>query len=285
MASLTKLRKEITFNSQLGTLLNVMKSIATQQYQSLEDRWASNPSFFEAIQTIAGTFDLEGISHPFCRETGPVGVIAVTSDAGLLGGLNQQVIAAAVRQYRTEPGELIVVGKRGLAYLQEYGYPATELPGVQDEKRREQADQLRDYVLNKVLQGELSRLVIVYPRSLTFTSQRVETVQALPCQGWLKGAEGRRGVRGGAILMESTLGRVLEYLVWAWLSQQLFDAFGSARLAELGARSAHLEGSSTELKRRKEKLMRKYFRERHEVIDRGMRELFAAKAIFGSEES
>ena len=36
------------------------------------------------------------------------------------------------------------------------------------------------------------------------------------------------------------------------------------------------------LKRRKSQLMRKYFRERHEIIDRSMRELFAARSLYGS---
>ena len=279
MPALTQLKQDIQFNTRLGALLNVLKSIAAQQFQVLEERWTSNSSFFEAIQTIAGTFNLEGFSHPFTQD-GPVGVIAVTSDTGLLGGLNQQVVTMAIREYRRQPGEFIIVGNRGLAYAQEHRVSCREFPGIQDDKRRELADEVRTYILDQILQGKLGRVVIVYPRAISFTLQRVEAIQALPCQGWLQSGAAR-GVRGGAILMESSVGRILEYLVWAWLGEKLYEVFGSSRLSELAARSVHLEGSSQELQRRRNKLQRRYFRERHEVIDRSMRELFAAKAIFG----
>lgn len=286
MAALTQLKKEIQFNTRLGSLLNVMKSIAAQQYQSLEETLKrSNPPFFECIQAIAGTFDLERFDHPFTQGTGPIGVIAVTSDTGLLGGLNQQVIIMALREYRKEPGELMVIGKRGVASVREHGYSCKEFPSIQEDARRQLADRLRDYAMSRLLERKLGRLTIVYPRSISFTLQRVEAIPALPCQSWLKGEGASRGMRGGSILMESPPGRVLEYLVWSWLGQRLFEVFGSSRLAELAARSVHLEGSSQELERRRDKLLKRYFRERREVIDRGMRELFAARSLFSRSAS
>ena len=54
-----------------------------------------------------------------------------------------------------------------------------------------------------------------------------------------------------------------------------------SRLAELAARSVHLEGSTQELQRRGKKLHQQYFRRRHEVIDNSMRELFAARSLYG----
>lgn len=276
---ITALKQDIQFNGRLAGLLGVLKSIAAQQYQALEEKLKANPKLFEALQAIAGTFNLERFSHPFTSGTGPVGVIAVTTDTGLLGGLNQQVVVAALREYRQEPGELIIVGKRGTSYAREYRTPCHEFPGIQEENRRKLAEQVRDYALNQVLQGKLGRLSIVYPRSISFTVQRIETLAVLPCQGWLHGQEQPR-IRGGPVLMESSVERVLEYLVWVWLSEKLYEVFGSSRLAEFGARSAHLEGSTQELHRRRGRLMRRYFRERREIIDRGMRELFAARAVF-----
>jgi hypothetical protein len=81
--------------------------------------------------------------------------------------------------------------------------------------------------------------------------------------------------------MESSIANTLEYLVWFWLGQRLYEVLGLSRLAELAARSVHLEGSCQELQRRGQKLRLRYFRQRHEVIDRNMRELFAARALYG----
>lgn len=280
MAGLIRLKQDIHFNHQLGGLLDALKSIAAQQFQVLERRFRAHERLFEAIQTIVGTFDVEHMTHPFTKGAGPVGVIAVTSDTGLLGGLNQQVVVTAIREYRRAPGELMVIGERGLASLRESGLPAKAFGGIQEVGRAALAAQVRDYALNRVLTGELGGLSIVYPRALSFTAQRIELVRVLPCTEWFQSSDLPRGVRGGPMLVESSLASLVEYLVWVWLTRKLVEIFNLSRLAELAARSVHLEGSSQELQRRGKKLQLRYFRERHEVIDRNMRELFAARSLF-----
>ncbi len=282
MASLSRLKQEIQFNARLGGLLDALKSIAAQQFQTLERAFRSNPAFFEAIETIAATLNLEQLTHPFMQPEGPTGVIAITSNTGLLGGLNQQVIATAITEYRRSPGELIVIGERGVSYVKEHGLSCRAFGGLTDRDRKTLASQVREHALNQVLSGRLGALTIVYPRALSFTTQRIETVHALPCTAWFQARDVARGVRTDSILLESSMSATVEYLVWLWLGQKLCDIFGLSHLAELAARSVHLEGSSQELQRRGQKLLLRYFRERHEVIDRNMRELFAARSLYGS---
>lgn len=282
MASLIQLRQEIEFNKSLGLLLEVLRSIAAQQFQVLERSFRSNERLFDAIQTIAALLDLEHFTHPFTQAGGPVGVIMVTSDTGLLGGLNNQVVALALQEYQQNPGEMIVIGRRGASALQEQGLPCREFPGIQDMGRRLLACQVRDYAFEQLARFKLGALNIVYPRALSFTVQRVELARAVPCQGWLA-APGTAlgGFRGGTILLESPRGKVLEYLVWLWLGEKLFEVLGTSRLAELAARSVHLEGSTQELQRQGKQLQQKYFRKRRELIDSSMRELFAARSLYG----
>lgn len=280
MSNIVQLRQDIVFNARLAGLLDALKSIATQQFQALERSFRSHEALFGAIQTIAATLPLERLSHPYTQPDGKAGVIAVTSDTGLLGGLNQQVISVAAQEYRRNPGELMVIGERGLSYVKERKLSCKMFPGILDSGRRALAGQVRDYALSQALAGAFSSLTIVHPRALSFTAQRVEVLRALPCTVWLKTTPGRRP--SSPVLLESATGSVLEYLVRLWLGQSLYEVFGMSRLAELAARSMHLEGSAQELTRRGQKLKLKYFRERHEVIDRSMRELFAARSLYGS---
>lgn len=248
----------------------------------MERTFKTNTVFFEAIETIAGTLDLEHVSHPFTHAAGSIGVIAMTSDTGLLGGLNQQVISTAIQEYRRSPGELIVVGERGASYVREQGLPCHVFPGALDHERQTLAGHICDYAVHQVLTRGLGALTIVYPRALSFSLQRVELVRALPCREWFRTGQSPRRVQGGPVLLESSLQDILEYLVRLWVGQKVFEVLGLSRLAELAARSVHLESSSQELQRRGQKLWLRYFRERHEVIDRNMRELFAARSLSGS---
>ena len=281
MANIVRLKQEIQFNNRLSGLLDALKSIAAQQFQALERKFRTNPVFFEVVQTVLGTFDVEHLSHPFTRPEGPKGVIIVTSETGLLGGLNQQVVLAAMQEYRRAPGELIVIGERGVAYIREAGLSCKAFVGIPESARDALAGEVRDYALNQVLSGRLAGLSIAYPRALSFTLQRVELIRVLPCAEWFRAGTVARGIRSGPVLLESPAANVVEYLVWLWLGEKMIEVLKSSRLAELAARSVHLEGSSQELQRRGKKLQLRYFRERHELIDRNMRELFAAKSLYG----
>ena len=253
MASITKLKQEMLFNGQLAALLEAMKSIAAQQFQALERTLRSNPVLFEAIEIIAATFDLDRLSHPFTQSEGRVGVIAITSDTGLVGGLNHQVVLRALQEYRRQPGELMVVGERGATYVRDHGLSCRSFASAPDDQRRQRAEEIRTYALDQVLAGKLGALSIVYPRALSFTVQRIEVIPVLPCTAWLQTRE-VPPIRSGSVLMESSVASVLEYVVWLWLGQTLVDVFGMSRLAEFAARSIHLEGSSQELRRRGQKL-------------------------------
>ena len=75
---------------------------------------------------------------------------------------------------------------------------------------------------------------------------------------------------------------VIEYLVYLWIGQKFYDIFGLSRLAEFAARYVHLEESLHKLKEMDGKLKLQYFRIRHELIDRNMRELFSARLLYAS---
>jgi F0F1-type ATP synthase gamma subunit len=156
---------------------------------------------------------------------------------------------------------------------------------VEEDTCRTLAERVRDHALNNVLEGRLGQLTLVHPTAPSFTVQRVEVVPVLPCQEWLTAHPVPRGVRSrNPLLMESPVEKVVEYLVWLWLGEKLYEAFGQSRLAEFAARSVHLEVSSQELQRRKKKLLLRYFRVRHEVIDQSMRELFAARSLYSDHQ-
>jgi F0F1-type ATP synthase gamma subunit len=107
----------------------------------------------------------------------------------------------------------------------------------------------------------------------------VETVQLLP---YLPSKKSETG--GGApsydVIMESSQGDIVAYLVYIRMAQVLYEIFGFSRLAEFAARFVHLEESIQRLKDLDKKLRLQYFRARHELIDRNMRELFAARSLY-----
>ena len=210
----------------------------------------------------------------------PLAVVAVTSDSGLLGGLNMQVVSRALAELQKTPGKLIVVGEKGKAYVRDSKVPFVSFPGINDDNRYDQAMQMKEYLVGQILKGAFGKLKVVYPRPVSFTVQHVETVVFLPFSPSAENTPQPGSLK--EVILESSLGDVIEYLVNVWMGQRLYEIFGLSRLAEFSARYVHLEESLQKLKEMDGKMRLQYFRVRHELIDRNMRELFSARLLYTS---
>ncbi len=276
------LKKNIDFNKGFRSLLEVLKLVAVSEYHNLENKFRTN----DRLTTLLGEFfdavDLSSIDHPYLNPKGQACIVAVTSDAGLLGGMNNNVIQKAIDLTRQTNGKLLMIGERGLPYVQEAGLPFISYPGIVDNKRYGQALEIRDYILAKVLKNEYGPVHAVYPRAHSFTTHRTETVTLVPFQQVKKeqiSMEGHRLPSAGVIL-ESSPADVAEYLVSLVVAQRMFDIFGYARICEQAARYLHLEESCNKIQEMNKKLYLQYFRRRHEIIDANMRDLFASRALY-----
>jgi len=280
MKTLSVLKKDLEFNKDLFSLLEVLKTIAVSQYRILEQKLKS----FEKFQPIAESFfefmDFDKVDHYLLNpKNDRQVVVAITSDSGFLGGLNRQVINSAINELSAVPGRLIVVGERGKTYMRETPIPFVAFPGIGDEDKLAQAFQLRNYIAEKLVEDSIGKLKVIYPKPISFTVQKVEVVSILPYKKSQNMAQGLQG----EVILESSLGDLLEYLTYLLIGHKLYELFGLSKLAEFAARFVHLEESTHKLKEMDSKMKLEYFRVRHELIDRNMRELFSARLLFTSK--
>ncbi|HDZ76702.1 MAG TPA: F0F1 ATP synthase subunit gamma [Candidatus Omnitrophica bacterium] len=279
MRTLAKIKEDLDFNKGLSSLVETLKTIAVSQYRALETKIETYEDFIRAIDGFFENLDITKINHAFLNSKNKTQfVVAITSDSGFLGGLNMQVMNAAFSELAKNSGRLAIIGERGKIYGRGSDMSFVSFPGISDEQRYGQAMQLRDYIVDKVLSGAFGRVTVVYPRPVSFTVQSVHSFQLLPYSPLKKDASASNDVRD--VIMESGSDDITEYLVYLWMGQKIYDIFWLSRLAEFAARYIHLEGSLQKLKDIDKKVKQEYFRIRHELIDRTMRELFAARAIY-----
>lgn len=80
------------------------------------------------------------------------------------------------------------------------------------------------------------------------------------------------------LVIEPSMERATERLVWAWLRIGLEDAWWMNRLAELAARVLHLEEAREDLTTQTNTLRRDVFKAMHERLDTMAREMGAARS-------
>lgn len=276
MIPLNRLKKELDFNKDLTNVVDVLKGIAAARLHVLQKRLTLFESFFTACYDILSTLDVTQVSHPFVRPATQVAsVLLVTSDGGFLGGLNSQVIAQGLHEGGPQ-ALLTVIGERGAGYLRDLRRPFTACPGIQEASQLALALQVRDHVVQQVRRGQSGKLLVVYPKPVSFAVQNVVVETLLPCSAWPR----RQPVQARDMVWESSPADVVEYVVTQWVGHRLNEIFALSRLSELAARVTHLEGSYQELQQRGKKLKHQYFRSRHEIIDRSIREIFAAQLLY-----
>lgn len=283
MKTLSNIKRDMDFNGSFSSIIEVLKNIAVSQFRALEKRIRSQAEFLSVIDSFFEFLDSKKLKHPFlgAKEKKQI-VVAVTSDSGFLGSLNRYVINAAINEMESMPSRLIVVGERGKLYSKEIGIPFVAFPGITDEDRYSQAMQLRDYLANRIVKESIFYLKVVYPRPVSFTVQRIEIASLLPYAP--KDKKGSAGAAGSLdIIVESRPEDIFSYLVYLLVGHNLYEIFGLSRLAEFAARFVHLEESSERLKEAQTKLQLQYFRVRHELVDRNMRELFSARLLFSGK--
>ncbi len=287
MQTMAVIKKDMDFNRGLSSLIEVLKNIAVSQYRSLEHKFTVFDKLMNAIESCFEFIDLSAFRHQFLTPANPAQLIVViTSDSGLLGGLNMQVVTRALAGLgNTSGGQLVVIGERGKMYARESQVPFVAYPGISDDNRLTQALQLRDYLFSGILQKKFGALKVVYPHPVSFTVQRVETVNFLPFS--MDFLSNQPQAAGQAriikeVIFESKMADIFEYLIYLWMGQKLYDIFGLSRLSEFAARYVHLEDSLRRLKEMDSKLKLQYFRIRHEIIDQSMRELFSARLLYNS---
>ena len=277
MIPLTKLKKDVYFNGELTKVVDVLKGIAASRYYVLERQLALFEQFFQVCEEFFVSVDLTRLDHPFVRPSNSkASVLLVTTDAGFLGGLNSQVVNTGLKEGGPDAA-YSVIGERGASAMRDLRYECAPFPGIQDDGREGLAFAVRDHLVRQVLTGECGRVTVVYPKPVSFSVQEVTVEHLIPF------GAGKKPTGGSDLLWESHPEDVVEYVVTQWIGHRLSALFGLSRLSELAARSVHLEGSYQELNRIGKKLRHEYFRSRHEVIDRSMREIFAAQLLFGKQ--
>jgi ATP synthase F1 gamma subunit len=281
MIPLIKLRENLRFARELQEMIEVLKAATATQFRSLQRRRKGFEDFKIRLEEFLSVLDVHRTAHPFLRERQnlPKAVVMITSDEGFLGSLNSLVINAGMEQAAGND-ELVVLGERGARYLSEIQTQAfTVLPGIGDDITYTRAVAVRDLLIGRFMAKKVGSVLCAYPRFLSFTVQKVEVARLLPCADIFGQREKARKSRAALreSLLEPSEGKVVDYMVRAWLMQKLYDMFWESKLSECAARIIHLEGSYEEIVSSNKKLLYEYFKNLHEKSDKNIREIFASR--------
>ncbi|OPZ25708.1 MAG: F0F1 ATP synthase subunit gamma [Lentisphaerae bacterium ADurb.BinA184] len=288
MYVLQELKSELRINGELTEIVDALKVIAVTEFWSLEAHRRERFSrFLAAFEGFFQMLDFSTIEHPFARDTsGRLSLLILTSDERFMGGLNQEVVDTALAQAGAGAADLIVVGQQGADYLRTLGRRFERLPETITSRRPYEAANLaRQHILAMAAERGAGRLLVVYPKPVSFLVQTVKTLPLLPCTELISLEKRELGKREAVltprtqVLVDSSPEALVQYLVDTWIAEKLLEVFEDSRQAELSARAVRLEESYQGLQDNRKKLVHSYHKTHHEALDKGMRDTFSAQVM------
>lgn len=189
MAGLRDIKRRITSVKSTQKITRAMKMVAASKLRrSQEAIMRARPYAFEMRQLVNNIASrADGMTHPLLRSGngGKVGVVVVTSDRGLCGGFNANVINGLMRainsRFSDREVEITIVGRKGVELLKRraLNVRATFI-GVHDGPVMRAAAHIIDDIVEDFKKGGTDEVYCVYNEFKSAVQQSVTLERVLP---------------------------------------------------------------------------------------------------------
>jgi F-type H+-transporting ATPase subunit gamma len=199
MPGTKEIRVKIKSVQNTRKITKAMEMVAASKMRKAQERMRMARPYGEKIRNVAAHISHANpeYRHPFLIERSGakrVGVIVITTDKGLCGALNTNLLRMVLAQYKDwqakgEEIEVCVIGNKGLAFMQRLG--ANVVSQVTQLGDRPQMDRLigaLKVVLDGYTANRFDRLIIAYTRFINTMKQEPVVEQLLPLAGERLGA-------------------------------------------------------------------------------------------------
>ncbi|MDD6402386.1 MAG: ATP synthase F1 subunit gamma [Lachnospiraceae bacterium] len=274
-----KRRKESVQSTQQIT--KAMKLVATVKLQKARGKAESNKPYFKMLyKTICSILaKSENIDHEYLKEneSNKKAVIAITSNRGLAGGYNSNIVKLiASSDFSGEDTLVYAIGRKGIEGLSRKGYSIyKDYSDIINEPLFSDATALTKELLEQYSSGEIGEIYIAYTNFKNTVTQEPKLVKLLPLSSDdFKDDEEDEGKK---LLMnfEPTPEEVLDKIVPKYMSNIIFGAFLESVASENGARMQAMDSATSNADEMISSLSLKYNRARQSAITQELTEIIA----------
>lgn len=262
MPSSKEIRTKIKSVENTRKITKAMEMVAASKMRKAQERMRAARPYGEKIRRVAANMSnaFTEYRHPYLveRETvKTVGLIIVTSDKGLCGALNSNVLRLGINKLREwdQAGikvKLTAIGNKGFGLLQRAkGDIVSHVTGLGDTPVMDKLIGPVKVMLDAYTNGEIDRLYIVYTRFINTMKQEAQFEQLLPLSGEMSEA---RQVSWDYVyepepkaVIEALLTRYVEALIYGAVAENMASE-QSARMVAMKAASDNAKNVIGELK-------------------------------------
>lgn len=284
MASMRDIKRRRVSIQNTEQITKAMKLVSTVKLQKSRTKAENSKPYFNMMyQTVSSLLARSGnIEHRYLKagDSRKIAVIAITSNRGLAGGYNNNIIRMVMGDERFPSDRTVIysIGNKGKDGFARKGYEiAGDYPEVIEEPVYQDASDITKVVLDSFEKGEIGEIYLAYTTFKNTVSQVPTLLKLLPVEA----GEERQGERKETLMnYEPNEDLVLDQLVPKYMSSMIYGALLESVASENGARMTAMDSATSNAEEMIEELSLQYNRARQGSITQELTEIIAgANAI------
>lgn len=253
MASGKEIRNKIKSVQNTKKITKAMEMVAASKMRKAQERMRAARPYAEKIRRLAANLSAANITdykHPFLvkkDDVKRVGLIVVTTDKGLCGGLNTNTLRVALNALKDWESKgvteirVTAIGNKGLGFMQRLGAKVvSHVTQLGDTPHLEKLIGPVKVMIDAFQNGELDEVHLVYSRFINTMKQESQLEQLLPLTGERLGTpEGNWDYLyepDAQVVIDELLVRYVEALVYQGVAENMASE-QSARMVAMKAAS------------------------------------------------
>lgn len=284
MASMRDIKRRKGSIQSTQQITKAMKLVSTVKLQRAKGRAEESKPYFDAMyQTVTSVLArTTGITHPYLcgGDSDRTGVIVITSNRGLAGGYNSNIVKL-VKEHGFDPDKTDIynIGRKGREGLTRAGYNiAGDFSDVIEDPVYAEAMVIGKKILDDFAEGKIGELYLVYTRFKNTVVHEPTMIKLLPVE---HNAEETETSDSKAIMnFEPEEEEALDLIIPKYVNSLIFGALTEAVASENGARMQAMDSATSNAEEMISKLSLQYNRARQGAITQELTEIIAgANAI------
>ncbi|OQW88862.1 MAG: F0F1 ATP synthase subunit gamma [Rhodoferax ferrireducens] len=260
MATGKEIRGKIKNFESTKKITKAMEMISVSKMRKAQERMRAARPYTEKVRNIAahlGQANPEYV-HPFMKlnDAKVVGMIVVTTDKGLCGGLNTNVLRGLTNKLREVQSEgmttqTVAIGNKGLGFLNRVGAKVVaHVTQLGDRPHLERLIGPVKVLLDAYARGELKVVYLTYTRFVNTMKQEVVMEQLLPRSAGQMNEEARASEaatgqkHGWDYIYEPDAQSVIDDLIVRYVEALVFQAVAENMASEHAARMVAMKAAT-----------------------------------------
>ena len=286
MASMRDIKRRKGSIQSTQQITKAMKLVSTVKLQRAKQRAEQSKAYFNCMyETVTSMLaKTNGLNHPYLQagESKKKAVIVITSNRGLAGGYNSNVVKLITKgDFNKEDLEIYAIGKKGKDALHRQGYHIVEdNPDIIEEPSYVDAMVISDKLLKSFAAGEIGEIYLAYTRFKNTVVHEPTLLKLLPVEP----ADGKEEAEqtGSKAMMnfEPKDDEALDMIMPKYVTSLIYGGLVEAVASENGARMQAMDSATSNAEEMIDHLSLMYNRARQGSITQELTEIIAgANAI------